>query len=504
MHFRYFFHTSSRYILLVVLGFCLSFPGHTQLDAYFSSGRFNTPNNQPYVETYLTIVGKSLTAKFTDGKWHNSVNILFKVFQDSVLVKVNKYNLKGPDFSSEDKAPSFIDYQRYSLANGQYDMELILKDNYDSLKKPLVIKAPLIVTFNNAQIESSDIQVLENYTKSNSETASSKCGYLLVPYTVNYYPETSNFLSFYFETYNTNLVLGENNPFVYSYYIEVNADGTKLNSYGGFKKQSAAKINPLLAKVDISKLGSGNYNLVIEMKDAENNLQLQKKYFFQRLNRQVDMAELQLKSQRDNVAEYFGRCNNMDTLKMFVECLWPIAGTTDKERIINQSMNKDPEVMKNFIVDFWERRAADTTSPLKLWAEYYKNVQQVMVLFKCGKQKGYYSERGRVYLQYGPPSQRSIQNNEHNTFPYEIWQYYRTTDGVNGQFFSNRKFVFVNKMLGDDCYMLVHSDMRGEVNNPRWQYELTRRNNQGIGNPDNEVPGGTQFNHFNDLYSNPR
>lgn len=160
--------------------------------------------------------------------------------------------------------------------------------------------------------------------------------------------------------------------------------------------------------------------------------------------------------------------------------------------------------MKNFIVDFWQRRAADTANPLNMWASYYKNVQQVMVLFKCGKQKGYYSDRGRVYLQYGAPSQRTQQNNENNTFPYEIWQYYRTTDQVNGQFFSNRKFVFVNRMLGDDCFMLVHSDMRGEVNNPRWQFELTRRNNNGIANPDNTTPAGTQDNQFNDFYSNPR
>jgi len=124
--------------------------------------------------------------------------------------------------------------------------------------------------------------------------------------------------------------------------------------------------------------------------------------------------------------------------------------------------------------------------------------------FKCGKQQGYYTDRGRVYLQYGPPSQRAMQPNEQNTFPYEIWQYYRTTDASNGQFFSNRKFVFVNKMIGDDCYMLVHSDMRGEIYNPRWQFELTRRNNNGIADPDNNTPAGTETNQFNEIYSNPR
>jgi hypothetical protein len=97
-----------------------------------------------------------------------------------------------------------------------------------------------------------------------------------------------------------------------------------------------------------------------------------------------------------------------------------------------------------------------------------------------------------------------VQNTEVNTFPYEIWQYYRLTDNVNRQVFSNRKFVFVNKNIGDDCHVLVHSDMRGETHNERWRFEVSRRNNDGIGNPDNLSPAGVQDNQFNEIFSNPR
>lgn len=75
-------------------------------------------------------------------------------------------------------------------------------------------------------------------------------------------------------------MLGQNKNFVYSYFIENANDQTKLNSYGAFRKMPTAPVSPLLAKMDISKLGSGNYNLVIELKDAENKTHLQKKYFF--------------------------------------------------------------------------------------------------------------------------------------------------------------------------------------------------------------------------------
>jgi GWxTD domain-containing protein len=474
-----------------------------QVDAYFSIGKFNTPSNESFVETYMTLVGQSLASKNIDDKLQSSVNVFVKIFKDSVVVKAAKYNIIGPAFLTPTNSPSFIDNQRYILPNGNYHLELVLRDNYDSTKKPLLIKSEITLDFNTKDMQGSSIQALESFKKSNGGPIS-KSGFDLIPYTVNYYPESSNTLCFYFEAYNAHKVLGEDKPFLFSYYLESSDNLTKLNSYGSFKKDRTSGINPLLAKMDITKLGTGNYNLVIELRDTTNKLQLQKKYFFQRLNRAVDITELQNISEKQNIAQYIGSCNNADTLKMFVECLWPIADGVDKERIINQAIKKDPTLMKNFIVDFWQRRAADTANPLKLWAKYYKSVQQVMILFKCGKQKGYYTDRGRVYLQYGPPSQRAVQTTESNTFPYEIWQYYRTTDQVNGQFFSNRKFVFVNKMLGDDCYMLIHSDMRGEINNPRWQFEVTRRNNNGLANPDNTVPAGTQLNQFNDLYSNPR
>jgi GWxTD domain-containing protein len=305
--------------------------------------------------------------------------------------------------------------------------------------------------------------------------------------------------------YNADTILGNRKNFLYLYYLETADKMQKLNAFGSFKKQVSSAVNPLLAKLDITKLTSGNYNLVVEAKDENNIIHLQKKYFFQRLNTQkTDATTSDSIKQSKELENYFGACNNTDTLQMFVECLWPIANQIDKERIINQAVKKDSDLMKKFAVDFWQRRAADTANPLKMWSNYYKSVQEVMALFKCGKQKGYYTERGRVYLQYGKPNQRAQQFAEANTFPYEIWQYYRLTDGATGQFFSNRKFVFVNKQLADECYNLVHSDMRGEIKNERWQFEVTRRNSNGLANPDNVTPIGTENNQFKEIFNSPR
>ncbi len=499
------FKNSRNALLTGFLALLCSFVTHAQPLAYYNSVTFNTPANSPFVETYLTLIGKSLAFRSnTNNQLQNAVSVHCRILQDSNLIRSSHYNLLGPGFASRTEAPAFIDVQRYSLPNGRYTLEVELRDAYDSLQKPLLIKQDLVVDFQEGTIQASGIQALESYKKAAAPGPLSKSGFDLVPYNVDYYPETTKELQFYLETYNASKTLGEGRPFIYTYYIENDETTQKLQSYGAFKKEKASAVNPLLARIDISKLGTGNYNLVVELRDEKNELKLVKKYFFQRMNKAVDIAYIQKYDQQKTVEEYFGQVNDADTLKMFVECLWPIAGTTDKERVINQSIKKDPELMKKFVIDFWQRRAADTANPLQMWARYYQEVQKAMVLFKCGKQPGYYTERGRVFLQYGAPNQRAQQPNEANTYPYEIWQYYRLTDATNGQFFSNRKFVFVSKNLGDDCHNLVHSDMRGEIYNPRWQYEVTRRNTNGIGNPDNDQPSGTQYNQFNEIYNNPR
>lgn len=496
-----------RIALTVCMALLASITGRSQVQAHFNLNAFTTPRNEPYVETYLTFVGNSLAARVTKGReLQSAVNVLLTVYKDSSIVKANKYSLNGPFFAdSLATSPSFIDVQRYSLPNGVYRVELQVSDKYARKPDPLVLKQNITINYNEKDLQSSGVGLLESYRKSGGPSVLSRSGYDLVPYCINYYPESVNELAFYFETYHTDSVFGKNRPFLYYYYIENSQNYQQLPDFVSFKKQQTATVNPLLARLDISKLGTGNYNLVIEVKDEKNITHLQKKVYFQRLNKQVDLASRDVALEGNtSLSEYFGNCNDMDSLKMFVECLWPIADGVDKERTINQSIKKDADLMRKFVIDFWQRRAADTANPVKMWKTYFGHVKEANDLFRCGKQKGYFTERGRVYLQYGRPDKRTEQPYEPNTYPYEIWQYYRLTDQVNGQFFTNRRFVFVNRNLGDNCHTLVHSDVRGEIYNDRWRFEVTRRNNNGMANPDNVQPGGTNLNQFNEIYDNPR
>ncbi len=144
-----------------------------QIVAYFNLGAFNVPSKKPFVETYLTIVGKSLASKKVVGLFQNSVNVALTISKDSTIVSANKYNLNGPLFSDSLKIPSFIDDQRYWLNNGIYTLQLVLSDNNKAASKPLKFTQKFVIAYSNDKIQSSSIQVLESYKK--AETVTTLC-----------------------------------------------------------------------------------------------------------------------------------------------------------------------------------------------------------------------------------------------------------------------------------------------------------------------------------------
>lgn len=474
-----------------------------QISAYFNYGVFNVPGQKPFLETYFTLLGSSFKPKRVVNGYQSTAHIQLNIYQGDSIVKAARYNLNGPLITDTLTRPSFIDNQRYALTNGKYRFEVKLSDPNNSAKKPFTINETITINYSRQGLQASSVQAIERFSKATAPGAITKSGVDLVPYNINYYDDSQKTLQFYFEMYNADTVLGNGKPFIYSYYIEQNETLNKMQGLSAFKKHNAAVVNPLLGQFDISKLPSGNYNLVIAVKDEKGMLQLEKKWFFQRQNSQFEVLGNKAASDAE-VKAFFGDFNNADSLKMFVECLWPISGTVDRDRQINQVIKKDPELMKRYIVEYWQRRAADTTNAFNMWMKYYAQVKEVQKLFKCGKQKGYYTDRGRVFLQYGPPNQRGMVPNDANTFPYEIWQYYRIKDESNGQFYTNRRFVFVNRQIADDCYMLIHSDMRGEIANEQWRFDLTKRNMDGIQNGQGNTPAGSTNYQFDDMFNSPR
>ncbi|MCX6306973.1 MAG: GWxTD domain-containing protein [Bacteroidetes bacterium] len=455
--------------LLVVLIFATSGTviQARNLWAFLSYSSFNSPEG-PYIETYLTVAANSVKfVKKENGKYQATVNILMTFKQGNEIKAFKKYELNSSELEDTLNTNfNFIDQQRFAVPNGTYDFEIQLAD-HNKTATAMPYNQNVVIDFPADKPSFSGIELVKSYAKAAIPGTLTKSGYDLVPYTYNFYPESEPKLIFYSELYGMGKAAGPDQKFLLSYYLESFESNVKLNAYFRAKKESSKEVNVFLTEISIDNLPSGNYNLVLEARDQQNELVASKKIFFQRMNPKamIGLADLGATEIGNTFAE---KITSKDSLKEFINSTYPIGTGLEKAFIRDALKSADVKTMQQFLYSFWVNH--DPKNPELAWNLYKAQVYKVEVNFGTPVKKGYQTDRGRVYLQYGPPNTRSTQYNEPSNYPYEIWQYYTLNNNQR-----NRKFVFYSQDMVTSDFQLLHSDATGEIMNPRWKIDLRNR-----------------------------
>ena len=204
------------------------------INAFISYGAFNITSEEstPYLETYITFDCNSLVyVKESSGQYEASINLTVIFKQGEAIKNYDKYTITSPKVADTTNLDGFfMDVQRYSLANGEYKMEITIEDANNKTVRPLQVSESIVIDFPE-NICFSSIIALEDYTPSTTESVNSKNGYDLVPMIMPYYPESINRLTFYAEIYNTKKVLGENEKYLLNTYLKTFESNTLINSY---------------------------------------------------------------------------------------------------------------------------------------------------------------------------------------------------------------------------------------------------------------------------------
>jgi GWxTD domain-containing protein len=494
-------------ILVLAAAFAMNVLSARELTANLTSAAFSTADNNTYVETYLSIIGNSVHyVKNQNGRYQAAVDIRMSVMNGDSLKDYRKYVLNSPETDDTTKAPNFLDLQRFTLPVGIYQLTITMFDVNRAPQRVITNARSLMVDIDPDSVGLSHIEMLESYSKSVNQSLLTKSGYDLVPYVASLYPGNMANLSFYGEVYNTKKVLNDQ-KFLVLYSIEAAETHTKMTDYNTFQKMAAAPVNPILYSFDISKLPSGSYNLVVEVRNAQNRLLSMRSVAFERFNpgmqiKLEDIASIDINN------TFASKITSKDTLIDYIRSLGPISTQNEKEFAESMIKSDDLKLMQQYFFNFWQTR--NETSPEAQWLLYNREVQKVNANYGTPIMKGYQTDRGRVYLQYGPPDQIVVMNSEPSSYPYEVWQYYTirgsaTNVDINAPgntTQSNKKFVFANFDLVTNNYLLIHSDARGEVRDDRWKVRLTKRDNANPDLDDGSAP--SQFGgRTQDVFDNP-
>lgn len=485
--------------LTILLPVCiLRFPAAKaqQLAAYMQNSAFvSLQTDTPYIETYITIPGKTLTyKKNSNGKFEGALEITLMYLRDSNTVAAfDKYVLRSPEIGDTSNISfNLLDLRRVSLPDGDYNVELEVRD---ANKNENVVKQMqgLNVRFNREKVDFSSIELVDNYSPTTSKNVFSKNGYDIKPYVFNYYPTSANKVRFYCEVYNANKVAGDDDIII-TYAVKHAQKDVVANDLFRFSKQKAATVNFVFSEFDITDLPSGNYLVQIQVKSKKNELLGEQNVFLQRSNKNSagELSNIALV----DIHNTFATDLDADSLAFYLQCLYPKAEMYEQDYILNLVQKNDQQLMRQFFYNFWFKR--NNADPQGEWIAYKHLVDYVDYMYKTPIDYGFESDRGRVYLQYGAPNRIDGSDREPGAYPYEIWQYYKLSNQ------SNIHFVFCNSDEVTNDYKLIHSEAIGEIKDPRWKFKIyyTFKDSNGYRNLDIDNFRNTWGSQVDDYFEN--
>ncbi len=465
--------------------------GAQNLTSYFDFKVFQIPGEGIMVETYFDFKGSSVEyMPLSDSTQQASVEIKIIVTKGLGIKDFRKESVKSP-VAITGQQPDFMSIQRFLLPRGTYNIEVELKDENLPEQEAVAFTREISLDFKSDRMGFSDVELLAGYKKSSSDSEVSKAGLDMLPYMSNVYQTEFNELLFYIELYGMDDELKDGDAFLLKYFIEDAdyekiQDGTEIN-----KRKKASKVVSEMGLLDISSLPTGHFNLRVEARNRENNLICFQETSIYRVNTNI---KKELDDEQINLT-FVGEMTDKDSLLEYIYSLRPISKDQERMIIDNQSQKFNLIQCKSFFYSFWEER--NPIDPSQAWANYKKNLELVNDKYGTSNRKGYETDMGRIYLVYGAPNSLVNETNDPETYPYQIWHYYKAGK------FNDKRFVFYDRELLQREYTLLHSDVPGELRNPRWNIIINSRNN-AMWNADENSAGGNGSQRLQQLYDSPR
>ena len=456
-------------INLLFILFFLSANNLFGLDISITHASFQYKNTK-YIELYIQVIGNTVKYKEENGFKSAKVDFTVLIKQGDKIVNFDKFALTSPKLKNIE---DFIGVRRFKIKNGDYILDIVANDVYDK-NNIFKYNHGFSVNLSENDICISDIQLLANIKKSNDEyNPFVKNGYYLEPVLFHYLPKNIDTLGIYLELYNLNKTKSKK-------YVVLKVNKGFKND--GFNKQilkqkidiENREIYPLLTKMEIKGLQSGNYHLKAELFNDNDQLLYAKYTNFQRSN-PVENANSNYAS--TGFKNSFANKMPEDSVYYSLKAMVPLMEASNSVSVNDIITSKNTNAARYFLWRYWYGK--NSINPEGAYSEYMKYAKAVDKKFRSQLGYGFETDRGYIYLKYGMPSEIITRESEPTAPPYEIWFY----DRIEQDDQRRVKFIFYIPSLAHNDFVLLHSNCRGEKKNPTWFYELySKRNDSNVRN----------------------
>jgi GWxTD domain-containing protein len=464
-------------ILLYIFLLCTGINLHAKIVEFNVEGALFRYNDDKVLwEMYYTFPDTLLNYKIKDSLYTGELYIKVKI-----LSSVRTESEKEWIVTNSSRLPivehkmDLLGQKDFLLLPGQYTVEINVYDMYDTTTHADTKFNLLVRKFGKNSIELSDIELAKTIEQSSvvSEQLSvdngqssivsekwnrafKKNGLYVVPNPTLIYEGNTPIINAYFEVYNAKSFAPDG--YMLNYKIFDAAKREEISLDKTVKSESDAQGETVSLPVNVLPTGVYYLSLTISFpinEPVDSVTAIERFYilnpeippklvtnFFE--NATFEKSEFAAMSE-EQINNEFNKAK-------------PIASPNEIE-LWKELTTKDAK--QRFMYSFWYSRNTDTTMPYnKKLMEYRELISYATTYFSFGKNReGWRTDRGKVLLKYGQPTQRDQYPAKGDDRPYETWFYSNVQGGVT--------FNFVD-LLGFGNFILVNSNATGELRNDNW------------------------------------
>lgn len=421
---------------------------------------FHHPEDGPYAELYYGFDKRDLvTIRDERGRDFGEALVQLRVTREDEVFLSDIWRMEVEPFDSTEAHSKVVDMLRYSMEPGEYKLTFVVEDlnkrsRKDSVSMPLEVNA-----FQETRLLLSDIEFATSIRKaSNGQDHFTKNTLEVLPNPGALYGDGLPMLFYYVEAYNL-LSSIEGDRYETRCWI-TDTDGNEVEGVSEVRRTKTKRIDASVevGAMRVADLPSGTYRFHFSIGPVnEDPLVTQSKRFYIYSESMMAARRVATDLASEMLSSEFGDMDEEELDKHFKI----IGYIINEEARSLYSKLETMEAKRMFLYRFWKAQDPNPETKVNEFRQMYlERMEYANEEFRRMGKEGWKTDRGRVYMIYGPPDYVDRFPSTTKTYPYEIWYYDRIEGGV--------EFVFVDAS-GIREYVLVHSDATGEIKDPDWE-----------------------------------
>ncbi len=418
-----------------------------------------------YFELYYSVPQRSLTYRADTNGFSGAIDLQAVVRRGDSVFYRDRWTAPSriKDTADLQRGLNLVGVCQVGLPKGEFLLRVVAADMNEESRKDSVAVRFTMQPPGSDRIIMSDLELASTIRKSAQKTPFYKNTLEVVPDVGALYSAKQT-LYYYAEVYNLLLDSAMTNFFVRCSVTD--AIGRVKFTHDRPKKRMGES-QVIVDQVALNELKTGTYTMALSLMDSAKHpvTSVTRKFFV--LNEQLGTDSTLLAANSTVPLAVYSSMNEEELDTDFNEAKYT---ATETERDQWQLL-KGADAKRAFMSAFWRKR------PVGYRDTYMARVEYANANYRNMKTPGYRSDRGRVYIVYGPPDDNERHPSESDSRAYEIWSYHNIQGGVI--------FVFVQRSTTGE-YDLVHSTDRNELHDDNWQRYLNPNADQNpsyINNP---------------------